>query len=87
MTVLHDLDDKLTVFGFCHFDKKFIKKLKKEMPKIVKYDKADNDLARIPSTRQYHTRIQKRIQRKNLPKYTVLDWKKYAGEYEKRIWK
>ena len=87
VTVLHDLADKLAVFGFYHFDKKFIKKLKKEMPNLVKDAKADHDLDRIPSTRQYQTRMHKRIKRKNLSKDTVLDWKKDAGGYAQRIWK
>ena len=87
MTILHDLAEKLTVSGFRHFDKKFFKILEKEMPKLVKDAKADHNLARIPSTRQYQTRMQKRIKRKNLSKDTVLDWKKDVGEYAKRIWK
>ena len=36
LNVLHDLADKRTVFGLRHFYKKIIKKLKKEMPKLVK---------------------------------------------------
>ena len=57
------------------------------MPMLVEDDKANHDLARTPSTRQYHNIIQKRIKQKNLSKYTALDWEKDAGEYVQRIWK
>ena len=87
VTVLHFLADKLSVFNYRQFDEQFMERLKKEMPKLVKEAKADHDLDRIPSTRQYQTRMQKRIRRKNLPKDTVLDWKRDAGEYAQRIWK
>ena len=57
------------------------------MPKLVNEAKGDHDLDRIPSTRQYQTRMQKRIKHNKLPKDTVLDWKNDAGEYAQRIWK
>ena len=50
----HDLDEKLTVLIFHHLDKKFIKKLNKGIHNLVKDAKADHDLARTPSMRQYH---------------------------------
>ena len=57
------------------------------MPKLVKGSKVDHDLAKIPSTRQYQNRMQKKIKRKNLPKDTVLDCKKDTGECAQHIWK
>lgn len=87
VTVLHYLADKLLVSNFRHFNEKFMDRLKKEMPGLVKEAKSDHDLDRIPSTRQHQTRMQTKIKRKKLPKDTVLDWKKDAGEYAQRIWK
>ena len=55
------------------------------MPILVNGAKGDHDLDRIPSTRQYQTRIQKSIKRHKLPKGTVLDWNNDAGEYAQRI--
>jgi len=87
VVTLHYLADKLTAFDYRHFDDKFIKKLKKEMPSVVEEAKGDHDLDRIPSSRQYQTRMQRRIKRKNLPADSNLDWKADAGEYAQRIWK
>ena len=87
VTVLHYWADKLTAFGYRHFNDKFIKNLKKEMPSLVKEAKRDHDLDRIPSSRQYQTRMQRRIKRKNLPTDSSLDWRNDAGEYAQRIWK
>ena len=85
MTVLHELTDLLTVFGFRIFTPRFLAELRKEQPKVVNEAKRDHDLARIPSTRQYLTRMQKRIRRKKLEKGTILDWKQDAGEYAQRM--
>jgi len=85
--VLHDLADKLLVYECRHIDESFIKKLKKEMHKLVNDAKGDHDLDRIPSTRQYQTRMQKRVKRHKLAKDTILAWKNDAGEYAERIWK
>ena len=87
VTVLHYLAEKIRVLEFRHFNELFMKSLKKETPKLVNEAKGDHDLDRIPSTWQYHTRMQKRIKRHKLPKDTVLDWKNDAGEYTQRIWK
>ena len=87
MTVLHHLTDKLRVFKLRHFNESFMKSLKKGLPKLVNEAKGDHDLDRIPSTRQYQTRMQKRIKRHKLPKDTVLEWKNDGGEYAQRIWK
>ena len=57
VTVLHYLSEKLRLFGFRHFNESFMKSLKKEIPKLVNEAKGDNDLDRIPSTRQYQTRM------------------------------
>ena len=86
MTVLHELTDLLTVFGFRIFTPRFLAELRKEQPKVVNEAKRDHDLARIPSTRQYLTQMQKRIRRKKIEKGTILDWKQDAGEYAQRIW-
>ena len=86
VTVLYELTDMLTVFGFRQFDDRFMKALRKEQPHLVKEAKRDHNLEKIPSTRQYQTRMQRRIRRKQLEKDTVLDWKQDAGEYAQRIW-
>ena len=88
-TVLDDLANKLTAFGFRHFDEKFLKKLKKEMPALVKEAKANHDLDSIPPTRKYQTRLQKRIRKKKLDRSgaAALSWKDDAGEYAERIWR
>ena len=87
VTVLHALAEKLAVIGFRQFDESFIDKLCKEQGKVVKEAKRDHDLDRIPASRQYQTRLQKRIRRKKLPTHgTEADWKKDAGEYAQRIW-
>ena len=81
VTVLHALAEKLAVIGFRQFDESFIDKLCKEQAKVVKEAKRDHDLDRIPASRQYQTRLQKRIRRKKLPTHgTEVDWKKDAGE-------
>ena len=41
---------------------------------------------RIPSSKQYETRLQKRILRKGLDKDAEYDWKLDAGEYAQHIW-
>jgi hypothetical protein len=71
VTVLHDLADKLMVCKFLYVDDLFIKKLKKEMHKLVNEAKGDHDLDRIPSTRHYQSRMQKRIKRNKLAKDTI----------------
>ena len=58
VTVLHELTELLDVFGFRHFTPRFLAELRKEQPKVVNEAKRDHDLARIPSTRQYLTRMQ-----------------------------
>ena len=81
VTVLHALTEKLAVIGFRQFDESFIDRLCKEQAKVVKEAKRDHDLDRIPASRQYQTRLQKRIRRKKLPTNgTEVDWKKDAGE-------
>ena len=52
----------------------------------MKEAKRDHNLDRIPSIRQYMTRMQGRIKRKKLNKDTVFDWKLDDGEYAQRIW-
>ena len=52
----------------------------------MKEAKRYHNLDRIPSIRQYMTRMQGRIKRKKLDKDTVFDWKLDAGEYAQRIW-
>ena len=67
VNVLHYLADKLRVSKFPHFNESFMKSLNKEMPKLFNEAKGDHDLDRIPSTRKYQTRMQKRIKRHKPP--------------------
>ena len=53
---------------------------------VVKEAKKDHDLEHIPSSRQYRTRPERRIQRKGLYKDVEYDWKLDTGEYAQRIW-
>ena len=86
VTVLPDVTDKLKACQFHQFDTKFFTNLRKEQPFVVAAAKRDHDLAKIPSTRQYLTRMQRRIKRKKLEKGATLDWKEDAGDYSQRIW-
>ena len=74
------------MFEYHHFTPTFLKSLRKEQPAVVKEAKEDHDLERIPSSRQYRTRLERRIQHKGLDKDAEYDWKLDAGEYAHRIW-
>ena len=84
VTKLHYLADKLIYFKYdAYFTEGFIKRLKKELPDVVKEAKRDHDLDRIKGNKQYHTRLQKRMKRHNIEN---MDWKEDDGEYARRIW-
>ena len=87
VTKLHYLADKLVFFKYNFtFTEGFIKRLKKEMPCVVKEAKRDHDLNRIKGDNKYHTRLQKRMKRHNIQDKNDMDWKNDAGEYARRIW-
>ena len=65
VTKLHLLIDKLTHFGYKRFTECFLRQLKKELPQVVKEADRDHDLDRIDCSKQFRTRMQKRIKRKN----------------------
>ena len=74
ITKLFPLADKLLSFGYNHLTKEFIAQLKKELPRIVKEADKYHDLDTINCSKQFKTRMQKRIGRKKLDINTVLDW-------------
>ena len=55
------------------------------MSEMVREAKCYHDLDEIKPTRQYKTRLQKRI-KKNKMSAAEVDWKDDAGEYAERIW-
>ena len=77
--------DLLEFFRYKQFTDDFIKRLKKEMPALVKEAKRDNDLGRIPASKEYKTRLQEGIRRKK-PEGGDIPWQQDAGEYSERIW-
>ncbi len=61
--------------------------MKKEIPALVKEAKRDHDLGRIPASKEYKTRLQERIRRKQEPaEGEEIPWNEDAGEYSERIW-
>ena len=87
VTKLHYLADKLIRFKYdSYFTEGFIRRLKKEIPDVVKEAKRDHDLDRIEGNSQYHTRLQKRMKRSNIQNKDDMDWKKDPGEYARHIW-
>ena len=63
VTKLHLLADKLTYFEYPQFNHNFIKGLKKEMPDVVKKAKRNCDLDAIDASKQFKTRMQKRMKK------------------------
>ena len=87
VTKLHYLADKLVYFKYAgYFTEGFIKRLKKELPDVVKEARRDHDLDRIKGNKQYYTRLQRRMKRHNIQNGDDMDWKEDAGEYARRIW-
>jgi hypothetical protein len=86
VTVNYHRADKLDFFRYRHFDDNFKQQLRHEMPRLVREAKRDHDLDRIPPSKEYKTRLQKRIRRKKLDDDAVLNWMDDAGEYSERIW-
>ncbi len=56
------------------------------MPTVVKASQRDHNLDGIVDTRQYFTRMQRRMKRYKIIDKNNMDWKKDAGEYAHRIW-
>ena len=53
----------------------------------MKEAKQDNDLDRIPTTRRYQARANRRIKRLGITDgNTETEWRKDAGEYAQKIW-
>ena len=87
VTKLHYLVDKLVYFKYAgYFTEGFIKRLKNELPDVVKEARRDHDLDRIKGNKQYYTRLQRRMKRHNIQNGDDMDWKEDAGEYARRIW-
>ena len=56
------------------------------MPTVVKASQRDHNLDGIVDTRQYFTRMQRRMKRYKIIDKNNMDWKKDAGKYVHRIW-
>mmetsp|Transcript_18351 Transcript_18351/g.31057 ORF Transcript_18351/g.31057 Transcript_18351/m.31057 type:complete len:160 (+) Transcript_18351:319-798(+) len=78
-TVNYYRADKLDCFRYRHFDSKFKEKLRKEMPDLVREAKRDHNLGRIPESKEYKTRLQKRIRRKKPDSDTVYHGRTMLG--------
>ena len=86
VTLLHDLAEKLKATKFKQFENKsFMRRLKEEMPALVKAAKRDHDLNKFEPSRRYKTRLQRRIKRTGKEE-SEMDWMDDAGEYAERIW-
>ena len=87
VTKLYHMAEKLKHFKYDNiFTDGFISRLKKEMPAVVKAAHHNHDLDGIEGSRQYFTRMQRRMKRYNVTDKNDMDWKKDAGEYAHRIW-
>ena len=88
ITVLYGKAEKLKFFKYKRiFDDDFIGRLKKEMPNVLEVAKEDHNLDAMEGSRQYYTRLQKKMIRHNVVDKESMDWKNDAGEYAHRIWK
>ena len=56
------------------------------MPILVKEARKDHNLDDIQGSRQYFTRIQRRMKRHQVTNKDDMDWKKDAEEYAHQIW-
>jgi hypothetical protein len=87
VTKLYHMAEKLKHFKYDNiFTDSFISRLKKEMPDVVKASHHNHDLDGIEGSRQYFTRMQRRMKRYKVTDKNDMDWKKDEGEYAHRIW-
>ena len=56
------------------------------MPILVKEARKDHNLDGIQGSRQYFTRMQRRMEKYNVTNKDDMDWKKDAEAYAHRIW-
>ena len=79
------LIDDLAYFGYRHFTKNFLTKMKKELPLAIEHAKHNFDWDGIKSSKQYNTRLDRRKKRRKLDNYDDFDWKADPGEKAHRI--
>ena len=80
------LADQLSNFGYSEFDDDFIKLLKGEIPTAVQHANAIFNWNEIDTTKQFKTRMQRRIKRHDLSIEDVDDWQSDPGERAWKIW-
>ena len=57
ISVLSFLTEKLTIIGYRQFNKRFIDKLKKEIPKVIFSARREHDLDKFKLLERYKTRL------------------------------
>ena len=81
------LSKDLNHFEYKEFDDDFFKGLEKEIPLAVQHANRHFDWSVIKESREYKTRIDRKIKRRRLENGDHLDWKDDPGERATRIWK
>ena len=56
------------------------------MPGVVEASKQNHNLDSMKGSRQYYSRMQQKMKRRNILSKHDMDWKKDAEEYAHRIW-
>ena len=64
------LIDDLAYFGYRHFTKNFLTKMKKELPLAIEHANKKFDWDSIKSSKQYNTRLDCRKKRRNIKRST-----------------
>ena len=57
MSELSFLANKLTVFGYSHFNKRFVNKLKEKIPKVIVSARREYDLDKFKLSERYKTHL------------------------------
>ena len=66
MSALSFPANKLSTFGYSHFNERFIDKLKEEMPKVTVSERRKHNLDKFKLSERYKTRLQRRIKELNI---------------------
>lgn len=85
INLLELLVDDLQYFEYRCFTKEFLNRMKKELPLAIEHANKMFDWESIKPSKQYETRLDRKIKRKKLDKDHNFDWKMDAGEKACRI--
>ena len=80
------LADQLSHFQYNDFNDDFLKLLKSEIPAAVQHANAWFDWNELDTSKQFRTRMQRRIKRHNLSIEDAQDWQSDPGERACKIW-